>query len=119
MSPDDHLTAHERIMRQATLGELEHLVLLAVWRLGDRAYGLTVRDELAQLTDRRLSVSAVYLTLARLAKKGFLNDRTSEARAEPGGRARRMFQISDRGRKALYREREVLDTLWEGLPLAE
>ena len=52
------------------LSDVEQHALLAVWRLGDRAWGANIRDELAKVTGRRLSISAIYVTLVRLEKRG-------------------------------------------------
>jgi PadR family transcriptional regulator PadR len=54
------------------LGEFEHLVLLALVRLQDRAYGVTVRQEIERRTNREVSIGAVYATLDRLETKGTL-----------------------------------------------
>lgn len=102
--------------RHAKLGGLEQMVLLAVWRLDGGAYGLTVRDELEARTGRQHAVSTIYLTLSRLVDKGLLGDRMAEPEPEPGGRAKRFFHLLDAGREALMREREAMESLWQGLP---
>ncbi len=102
--------------RHGKLGGLEQMVLLAVWRVGDEAYGLSVRDELEATIGRRHSVSTIYLTLSRLADKGLLEDRLGTPDPEPGGRAKRFFHLTEAGREALMRERETMESLWRGLP---
>ena len=80
------------------LGTLEQIVLLAAMRLGDRAYGMTVRDEIEKRTGRAVSLGAVYVTLQRLEDKGLVSSRFGEPTAERGGRSKRYYRITDAGR---------------------
>ena len=79
------------------LGEFEHLVLLAVLRLADEAYGVAVRREIAGRTGRDVSIGAIYITLDRLERKGFVKSRVGEPSVARGGRAKRYFRITARG----------------------
>ena len=88
-------------MTGQSLGELERLVLLAVVRLGDDAYAVGVRDEIARRAGRSITRGAIYTTLDRLQRKGFLSSRMSEPRPERGGKARRLFRMEPAGRDAL------------------
>ena len=97
------------------LGELEHLVLLQILRLDDRAFALEIRDGLTEATGRSITRGALYRTLDRLADKGWLRWRTIEPDADRGGHARRRFRVTDEGRVELARRREVLLGLWDGL----
>lgn len=83
------------------LGEFEQLVLMAVVRLGDEAYGATIRREIEARTARRLSISAVYTTLDRLRHKGFVRSWIGEPTAERGGRRRKYFALEPAGARAL------------------
>jgi len=67
------------------LGEFEHIVLLAVLRLSDQAYGVTVLREIAARTRREVSIGAVYATLDRLEAKGYVQSRTGDPTPERGG----------------------------------
>jgi PadR family transcriptional regulator, regulatory protein PadR len=98
------------------LGEFEHLVLLAVVRLGKEAYGMLVRREIESCTGRDVTIGAVYSTLERLAAKGLVSSRLGEATAERGGRAKRLFRITGAGTQALNRTRRDLTSMFEGLP---
>lgn len=97
------------------LGEFEHIVLLALMRLGDDAYGVTVRRSLEQRTKREVSIGAVYATLDRLEAKGLVRSRIGEPTAARGGRAKRHFRITRRGVAAVNRTHEALHDLSEGL----
>jgi PadR family transcriptional regulator len=86
---------------QNYLGEFEELVLLAVLRLDKNAYGVSIRREIENKTERSTSVGAVYTTLERLEKKGYVSSWEGEATAERGGRAKRYFQLESVGAEAL------------------
>ncbi len=97
------------------MGEFEQLVLLAILRLGDGAYGMAVRAELGARTGRDVSYGAVYTTLDRLEKKGWVSHRLGEPTSERGGRARKFFRVEPEGRVALREARQVLEVMWEGV----
>jgi PadR family transcriptional regulator PadR len=99
------------------LGEFEHLVLLALMRLGDEAYGVTVRQEIESRTGREVSVGAIYATLDRLESKGLVSSWAGEPTAERGGRAKRHFEVTARGRSAVNRAQAALQRMTDGLPL--
>jgi DNA-binding PadR family transcriptional regulator len=84
-----------------TLGELEHLVLLAVLQGGDEAYGVVVRDEIRRRTRRDLTLGTIYKTLTRLEAKGLVTARQGEPTAERGGRAKRYYGVTAAGRRAV------------------
>jgi DNA-binding PadR family transcriptional regulator len=101
------------------LGEFEQMVLLAVLQCGDNAYGVTVQDELARRTTRRVASGAIYMTLDRLEKKGLLASRLTEPLAERGGRARRCYTATAPALAALKQSRSALLNLWDGLEFAD
>ena len=83
------------------LGEFEQLVLMAIVRLDEEAYGATIRREIETRTERRLSISAVYTTLDRLQQKGLVTSWIGEPTAERGGRRRKYFAMEPAGARAL------------------
>jgi len=87
--------------KDSYLGEFEELVLLAILKLKDNAYGTTVRDALEEATGRSISIGALYATFDRLERKGFVKSWQGEATPERGGRAKRYFDIEPSGREAL------------------
>ena len=101
--------------RQDALGSLEHIVLLAVMRLGSNAYGMTVRREIESATGRNVSIGAVYATLVRLESKGFIRSYAGEPTAERGGRAKRYFRMTAEGKGALRNTHEVILKMSAGL----
>jgi PadR family transcriptional regulator PadR len=101
------------------LGEFEQIVLLAVLRLGENAYGVPVRQQIEVRTKRSVSIGALYSTLDRLEAKGFVSSFFSDPRPERGGRARRYFRVEPRGVKALARTREAFVSMWDGVDLGK
>lgn len=98
------------------LGEFEQLVLLALLRLGDGAYGMTVRREIEQRAARDVSIGAVYATLDRLEEKGLARSRLGDPTDARGGRARKCFTITGAGARALERSQQAVRHMLEGLP---
>lgn len=94
----------------------EEFVLLAVWRLQENAYSVTIREELQTLTGESWSLGAVYMPLERLDKRGLVRSDLSESTPERGGRQKRMYVLTDRGKRALIRLREVEQRIWTGIP---
>lgn len=82
-------------------GEFEQLVLMAVLRLGDDAYGATIRREIEARAARRLSISAVYTTLERLEQKGLVRSWIGDPTHQRGGRRRKHFALQPAGVRAL------------------
>jgi DNA-binding PadR family transcriptional regulator len=99
------------------LGEFEQVVLLAMARVGDQAYAVSVHDEILQTTGRSVSIPAVYVTLSRLEKKGLVSSWKGKPAPMRGGRAKRHFELTDAGCEALEQSRDVLRQLWDGLKL--
>jgi DNA-binding PadR family transcriptional regulator len=92
------------------------LVLLALIRLGDEAYGMSVRRELEARAGRDVSIGAVYATLDRLESKGLVRSRIGDPSADRGGRAKRCFIITGAGARALERSQQALRQMLDGLP---
>lgn len=99
------------------LGEFEQVVMLAVLRLGNDAYGVPIRQEIATCTDREPSPGAIYTTLERLEDKGLVRSRFGDPTPERGGRAKRYFTLTSRGAQALARAQRSYQRLLEGVTL--
>lgn len=95
--------------------DFEQQVLLAVWRLGDGAYGASVRDELEARTGHDVAHGAVYVTLTRLEKKGLLRSHLSDPTPVRGGKSKRFFRITTAGIEGVRETRQLMDRLWDGL----
>ena len=99
------------------LGEFEHLIVLALLRLEDRAYGVTVRQEIEVRTKREVSIGAVYATLDRLETKGYVRSYRGDPTPERGGRSKRFFRVTAKGVSAVNRSQSALQSMTEGLGL--
>jgi len=99
-------------MSRADLGDMEHLVLLAILRLGRDAYGIPILDEVSARSGRDVSRATVYVALKRLEQKGLVASRLGESTPERGGRAKRFFRLKPSGLKALRESREMFLRLW-------
>lgn len=97
------------------IGEFEQMILLAVLQRREDAYGVTIHEELARHTKRPVARGAVYMTLDRLEKKGFLKSTLSEPTAARGGRAKRCYRLTRHAVDALKASRRTLLSLWNGL----
>src|SRR3989337_2513358 len=90
------------------LGEFEQRVLLALIRLRDNAYGVTIRREIERRTGRNVSIGAIYTTLDRLEEKGYVTSHMGDPTPERGGRAKRFVTITAAGANALQESPRVI-----------
>lgn len=93
------------------------LALAALLRLGDEAYGVRIRQEIASQSGRSVSIGAVYTTLYRLEQKGYVGSSVGQPTAIRGGRAKRYFRIKAAGERALRRSLSALSKMVDGLQL--
>ena len=98
------------------LGELQQLLMLALVRLGDDAYGARIRRELANVAGRRRSISAIYVTLVRMEEQGLVASRDGDVPAT-GGRPRRCFTVTKDGLAALKATRDAAEKMWSGVEI--
>ncbi len=102
-------------MGREPLGEFDQLVLLAVLRLGDAAYGVPIVEEISRRTGRQVSRAAVYIALRRLHAKGLVTDTLGDPTPERGGRAKRFFRVEPPAIDLLADSRRALTSMWEDL----
>jgi DNA-binding PadR family transcriptional regulator len=105
--------------KRSFLGEMELMVLLAVVRLDDEAYGVPISKELRVLAKREIALGSIYAALDRLAEKGFVQSSLGDPTPERGGRAKRYFRATPSGVRALKMTHTALTNLWRGIPLLE
>ena len=102
------------------LGVFEQIILLAILRLGENAYGVTIRQEIQSRTGRPVSIGAIYTTLDRLERKGFVKSWLANPTPARGGRAKRYFKLDAPGASALKDSHRVFKDMWEGIkPIVE
>ena len=107
------------VSKNSPLGEFEQIVLLTLVRLGDDAYGMSVRASIHELISRDVSIGAIYTTLERLQNKGYVKSKMGEATAKRGGRAKKYFIVTGSGRRALNQFRANLEILWQGIQICQ
>lgn len=95
-----------------TLSRSEEIVLIAVWKLAENAYGVTIRDLVSKDTGQSWSFGAVYKPLKQLLHKGFVEKTSSEPSAERGGRSKYMYTLTSDGKEALREARKIHKALW-------
>jgi PadR family transcriptional regulator PadR len=105
-------------MAQASLGDFEQIVLLAILRAGEDAYGVTIRAEIASCTGRDPAPGALYTTLDRLEEKGLVSSRLGDPTPQRGGRAKRFFTVTASGTEAIARTQQAYRQLLMGLTIA-
>ncbi len=102
-------------MAREALGEFEHLVMLAILRLGPNAYGVPIVTEIEDRADRPAARAAVYIALRRLEAKGLIKSRLADPTPERGGRAKRYYKLTAAGVRQLRDTRQAFTRMWEGL----
>lgn len=100
-----------------SLGEFEQVVLLAILRLDDEAYGVSIRSEISACTGREPSTGALYTTLDRLETKALVTSRTGDPTPQRGGRAKRYYTVTQPGLAAVARAQRSYQRLLVGLIL--
>ena len=99
------------------LGEFEQVVLMAILRLPDQAYAVSIRHEISTCTGREPSPGALYTTLDRLEAKGLIKSSLGDPTPQRGGRAKRYFKVSAKGLAALARVQQAYRRMLEGIVL--
>lgn len=98
------------------LSRQEELLLLAIMKLPDNAYGVTIRELVTKSTGKYWSIGAIYDILDRLERKTLVDTTTGEPTTERGGKSKRFYNLSKEGLKALVEVREIQNIMWSDLP---
>jgi len=98
-------------MKDNVLGHLEHLLLLAVMKRGNKAYGLMIQDEMKNTLGRELMLGTIYNTMERLEKKGLVTSKLGDEESDRLGRPRRYFTVVAAGQQAVQSTRRDLDLM--------
>jgi len=101
---------------QPSLSNFELMVMLAILRIGDDAYGVSISDEIEETTGSSVLLGSVYDALSRLGEKGLIVSSLGEATPERGGRAKRHFRATTRGLQVVRETQRTLVKLWKGIP---
>ena len=97
------------------LSRIEEIILLSIWRLGDRAYGMAIREEVIKATGKKWLLGAIYGPLGRLHKNGYVLTLMGEPTPERGGRSKVYYRVSREGIKALREIKRVNSLVWNDI----
>jgi DNA-binding PadR family transcriptional regulator len=103
-------------MPERLLTDFELMLLLAVLRVGEDAYGVPIARELEQTGGRATTLAAVYLALERMRERGLVKSRLGDPTPQRGGRAKKIFEVTPAGLRAVRRTRRAFVALWTGIP---
>jgi Predicted transcriptional regulators len=106
-------------MSRESLGHFELLVLLALLRQGEDAYGVPIARAIEESTGKPVILASVYNTLERLEEKGLVRSTVGQPTRERGGRAKRYFAITSAGLREVRSAKKALTSLWRGIPVHE
>jgi len=99
-----------------SLGAFDLLIMLALMRLGEAAYGVPIAREIEDASGRVVALATLYAALVRLEKKGLITSQLGEPTAERGGRAKRYFRVTAKGTREVRDAQRVLTSMWQGIP---
>ena len=100
------------------LSRTEEMFLLAIWRLGDDAYGVTIAHSLTGIAGKDWSLGAIYVPLERLENKGYLRSTMGKATNRRGGRSKRLYRLTEAGLNALVETRALNQAIWLDISIA-
>jgi len=98
------------------LSRIEEIILLSIWKLGDDAYGITIREEVIKATGKEWLLGAIYAPLSRLRKNGYVKTVAGSPSPERGGRSKIYYSLTTEGKRALSEIQHVNAQLWQGVP---
>jgi DNA-binding PadR family transcriptional regulator len=105
--------------RMKFLSRLEEIYLIAIWKLGDGAYGVQIRKKIEELTGKKISYGALYFTLEQLFKKGYVERTPGEPTPVRGGCSKIFYTVSKAGKEQLNKAIELQESLWSDLSASE
>lgn len=94
---------------------LEEAILIAIWRLKENAYGVTIHEEVVTSVRKKYSMGALYFSLDQLLRKGYVEKKLVNVYNKKGGRSRTYYSMTDNGKNALESARNYQESLWEGI----
>lgn len=101
-------------MKELTLAE--EILLTAIWRLEDNAYGVTIRKKVVEVTKKNVIYGTLYNSLDQLLRKGYVAKTRGKPVAARGGRCKMFYTLTSKGTQALKNARELHKRIWDGIP---
>jgi len=109
----------EHMANPNPVSNFELMVMLALIRLGDEAYGVPISREIEEHSGHDVALGSVYAALERLRDRGFVTSSVGDPTTERGGRAKKYFKITGKGMRVVQETQQTLTRLWKGLPKLE
>ena len=103
-------------MKLPSLGEFEELVLLTVAAQHDEAYGVSIQESLEEKLDRKINISSIHVALKRMDEKGFVTSRFGGITTERGGRRKKFYVITMKGKEAVDRQYAIRTSIYNQIP---
>lgn len=103
-------------MKGSNLGEFQEIVMLSIMILDENAYGVSIQEDVSKRTGRRVSRGALHTALTRLEEKGLIHSMYGEPTAERGGRRKRFYQVSNKGKASLQEIKALRQSMWQLIP---
>ncbi len=103
-------------MKGSNLGEFQEIVMLSIMILDENAYGVSIQEDVSNRTGRQVSRGALHTALTRLEEKGLIKSMYGEPTAERGGRRKRYYQVSNKGRANLQEIKQLRQSMWQLIP---
>ena len=98
------------------LSRTEELMLVAILKLGDKAYVVSIQQELREMTGKTWAMGALFVTLERMLRKGYVESWFTEPTPERGGRRKRLYKLLPAAMDALSEVRDLNSSIWDSLP---
>ncbi len=94
----------------------DEILMLAILRLKDNAYGVSIINEIEKRTGKKLTFGSLWVSMDILHKRGFVKKRVADPTPQRGGRSKIYYSLTSKGIRALEEAREFQESLWEGVP---
>jgi PadR family transcriptional regulator PadR len=101
-----------------TLSRTDEMILLAVWRLEDNAYGVTIAEMLSKTSEKKWVLGAIYVPLERLEKKGYVRSYLGKSTNKRGGRSKRLYKLTEDGLNALIQTKVHERSIWANITIS-
>jgi PadR family transcriptional regulator, regulatory protein PadR len=103
-------------MQRHLLTDFELMILLAILRIGEEAYGVRIAEEIGRIAQRTVLLGAAYAALERLERNELVTSSVGDPTPERGGRAKRFYEVTPRGLRAVKQTQDALVALWTDVP---
>lgn len=97
------------------ISRTEEFIMLSVWMLKDNSYGVPIQESLKRMTGQTWAFGALFVMLNRLEKKGLLDSFLTESTPQRGGRSKRIYKLTPRGKMALLEVKQIQDSVWANI----